>query len=304
VVNQVDFSVGPGETLGVIGESGCGKSVTSLSIMRLIPKPWGRIDSGQVMLQGEDLFLRSAADFRKIRGREISMVFQDPMTSLNPVLTIGVQLFEVLDHLGLTGKQKHQRAIELLNEVGISDAPQRLKAYAHELSGGMKQRVMIAMAIAANPKVLIADEPTTALDVTIQAQILRLLKKLQSDYNMSLVLITHDLGVVAQVCDHVLVMYGGHVVEKAAVSDLFRSPLHPYTAGLIRSIKSLTDKTTKKLYTIPGQVPRLGQFGQGCVFYSRCDQRKERCEIEKPPLSNEAGEHQAACFYPVSLGVL
>jgi len=226
------------------------------------------------------------------------MVFQDPMTSLNPVLTIGEQLFEVIKHLPLNAKEIRIKAEDLLREVGISDPGQRLSAYAHELSGGMKQRVMIAMAIAANPKVIIADEPTTALDVTIQAQILSLLKKLQESHKMSLILITHDLGVVAQVCDTVLVMYGGQIVERASVNQLFKAPQHPYTEGLIRSIESLTDPKADQLYTIPGQVPRLGHFGSGCVFFSRCNRSEPRCEFEKPRLAGK--DHQTACFVPSS----
>jgi len=270
-------------------------------MMRLIPEPWGRIDSGSLYLDGKNLFDLSAKEFRQVRGRELSMVFQDPMTSLNPVLTIGEQLLEVINHRGrLPHPESQKRAITLLEEVGIADPRERLSAYPHELSGGMKQRVMIAMAIAANPKVLIADEPTTALDVTIQAQILSLLKRLQQAHQMALILITHDLGIVAQVCDQVAVMYGGRVVERAPVDQLFAAPKHPYTYGLIRSIKSLTSSSDKKLYTIPGQVPSIGQFGPGCGFYGRCFQREEQCQQTLPPLIATGTGHQAACFIPIS----
>jgi len=300
VLKGVSFEVAQGQTLGIIGESGSGKSVTSLSLMRLIPKPWGRIDSGEVWLEGRELLSLSPQAFRLVRGREMAMVFQDPMTSLNPVLTIGAQLQESLAwKAGANGDQRRTLAENLLREVGITDPAQRLESYPHELSGGMKQRVMIAMAIAAEPKLLIADEPTTALDVTIQAQILALLKELQQKHKMALILITHDLGVVSQTCNQVAVMYGGTLVEKAPTRTLFANPRHPYSFGLIKSIQSLTWPQGNRLYTIPGQVPGLGQFGSGCVFVGRCDRAQERCKTQVPPMTQTAPEREVACFYPL-----
>ncbi|MDT8445433.1 MAG: ABC transporter ATP-binding protein [bacterium] len=299
VVRGVSFSVQAGQTLGIIGESGCGKSVTSLSLMRLIPHPWGRIDEGEVFLAGKELMGLSAEAFRQIRGRDLAMIFQDPMTSLNPVMTIGQQLEEVLVRRPKPGRSFIERALDLLREVGIPDPTARLKAYPHELSGGMKQRVMIAMALAAEPKVLIADEPTTALDVTIQAQILALLKDLQKRHQMALVLITHDLGVVAQVCDEVAVMYGGRLVERARAAQFFTEPKHPYSFGLIRSILSLTEPGRSRLFTIAGTVPQLGQFGAGCVFAGRCDCAQAECLKEHPSLVEGPDQRALACYHPV-----
>jgi len=296
VVKGVSFGVRAGECLGIIGESGCGKSVTSLSLMRLIPKPWGRIDQGEVWLEGTEVMGLPPEAFRKLRGQKLAMIFQDPMTSLNPVLTIGEQLFEVLRRQPSPFDLISQAAA-LLDEVGIADGLTRLKSYPHQLSGGMKQRVMIAMALAARPQVLIADEPTTALDVTIQAQVLALLKSLQARHQMALILITHDLGVVAQVCDHTLVMYGGKAVEQAPTEKLFKSPKHPYTVGLLASIKSLAQPGNKRLATIPGMVPQPGQFGAGCVFSGRCRSCQDRCLTQSPPLEKD-GEHSWSCFYP------
>lgn len=299
VIRQISFSVNAGQTLGLIGESGCGKSVTSLALMRLIPKPWGRIDSGEVHLDGRDLMTLKPETFRQVRGRELAMIFQDPMTSLNPVMTIGAQLEEVLLRNPKTGQKTEARAVELLREVGIPDPKARLKAFPHELSGGMKQRVMIAMALACEPKVLIADEPTTALDVTIQAQILALLKDLQQRRQMAMILITHDLGVVAQVCDEVAVMYGGRLVERSPTAHFFQHPRHPYSAGLINSIKSLTEPDRKRLATIAGQVPQLGQFGKGCVFSGRCERAQSDCMAAHPDLVPDLAERDLACYHPM-----
>jgi oligopeptide transport system ATP-binding protein len=303
-VDDVSFSVGAGETLGIVGESGCGKSVTSLSIMRLIPSPPGKIIGGQILLRigdtERDLVKLDDAALRKVRGNDIAMIFQDPMTSLNPVYTVGNQLCEpLMIHLGLSKKAAEERAIDLLKRVGIPGAEDRYHAYPHQFSGGMRQRVMIAMALACNPKVLIADEPTTALDVTIQAQILDLMVGLNRDFGTAIVLITHDLGVVAEVCQRVVVMYAGKVVEEASAQDLFTSPQHPYTVGLLSSIPVLGDSVKEKLVPIGGLPPDLLHPPEGCRFAPRCSRRQAKC-AEPPPLAPVGQNRKAACWFPGS----
>ncbi len=299
VVRGVSFSIRAGEALGVIGESGSGKSVTSLSLMRLIPTPLGQIEAGELWWEGEqELFSLSPTAFRKYRGAQMAMIFQDPMTSLNPVLTIGAQLAETIARQGLMGQEAKRRAVELLTQVGLSDPARRWSAFPHQLSGGMKQRVMIALALAGNPKLLIADEPTTALDVTIQAQILNLLRDLRAQQGMALMMITHDLGVIAQVCERVLVLYGGQIVESAQVEELFAHPQHPYTQGLMRSIQSLTAGRAARLEVIPGTVPALGEFPPGCPFQNRCDRTQEICRQVEPESRFFGETQQAACHFP------
>jgi len=299
-VDGVSFQVKEGETLAIVGESGCGKSVTANSILRLIPEPPGKI-AGAIRFQGRDLLALPERAMRDIRGNDISMIFQEPMTSLNPVLTIGRQLRETLRlHEGLERRAAEDRAVEMLNLVGIPEARRRLHEYPHQLSGGMRQRVMIAMALACNPKLLIADEPTTALDVTIQAQILDLMRDLQRRVGAAIVLITHDLGVVAEVAERVMVMYAGRKVEEAPVADLFRSPRHPYTQGLLGAVpklgSSLTGEETR-LAEIPGLVPSLKGRIAGCVFASRCPYATELCRELAPALAPKAPGHVAACHY-------
>ncbi|GGL64782.1 ABC transporter ATP-binding protein [Sporolactobacillus putidus] len=293
-VDGVDFSVGEGEILGIVGESGCGKSVTSLSIMGLLPSPPGKIVGGSISFKGEDISHAKESRMRKLRGNDIAMIFQEPMTSLNPVFTIGDQLMEAIRlHNRLPKKELAARAAELLKMVGLPRAKELLKEYPHELSGGMRQRVMIAMAMSCNPKVLIADEPTTALDVTIQAQILDLMLKLNRETHTAIILITHDLGVVAQVCKRVVVMYAGKVVEEGDVKDIFNHPKHPYTEGLIRSIPDLHSKKDK-LYTIKGSVPRPGSIEKGCLFAPRCEYVMDKCRTDSPELVGDS--HKSRCF--------
>ena len=301
-VDDVSFQVGQGETLGIVGESGCGKSVTALSIMRLIPEPPGKIVAGQVLLNNgketKDLVKLSSAAIRRVRGNEIAMIFQDPMTSLNPVYTIGNQLMEPLQlHLGLDHKAARERAIDLLKRVGIPAAEDRIDSYPHQFSGGMRQRVMIAMALACNPKVLIADEPTTALDVTIQAQILDLMVGLNRDFGTAIILITHDLGVVAEVCKRVNVMYAGKIVESGPSSKLFANPQHPYTMGLLKSVPSIGDNVKEPLHPIGGLPPDLLAPPQGCRFRPRCPRAQAKC-LELPPLMETAPGQRAACWFP------
>jgi peptide/nickel transport system ATP-binding protein/oligopeptide transport system ATP-binding protein len=279
-VDGIRFSLAPGETMGIVGESGCGKSVTALSIMRLIPQPPGKIESGKILLHGRDLLMLSEKEMQAIRGNTISMIFQDPMTSLNPVFTVGDQIAEVvLLHRKLSRKKALDIAEAMLQQVGIPDPHQRMREYPHQLSGGMRQRVMIAMALSCEPRLIIADEPTTALDVTIQAQILALLKSLQERHRMSIIMITHNLGVVAEMADKVLVMYAGQVMEQNTVNGLFRKPLHPYTKGLLASIPKMTpEKNGRYLPTIPGNVPNLITLPPGCRFKDRCPDRFGPCE--------------------------
>ncbi len=304
-VDDVSFSVRPGQTLGIVGESGCGKSVTSLSIMGLIPNPPGRIVGGEIVFKGKNLVNLPASELRKIRGNQISMIFQEPMTSLNPVFTIGNQIMEtVILHQKLSKSEARAKAIEMLRLVGIPAPERRIDDYPHQLSGGMRQRVMIAMALACNPAVLIADEPTTALDVTIQAQILELMKGLREKLNMAVLLITHDLGVVAETCDHVVVMYAGRVVEEGSAEDIFYRPSHPYTKGLLNSIPSHSgEKKSGRLETIPGLVPNLLHLPKGCRFQDRCRRRTEmgnpeKCVTADPPLTSTGSGHKAACYFP------
>jgi peptide/nickel transport system ATP-binding protein len=306
-VDGVSFDVEAGETLAIVGESGCGKSVTAMSILRLIPEPPGRI-AGAIRFQGRNLLDLSDREMRDIRGNEISMIFQEPMTSLNPVLTVGRQIGETLRlHQGLTKKQAEERAVGMLGLVGIPEPQRRVREYPHQLSGGMRQRVMIAIALACNPKLLIADEPTTALDVTIQAQILDLMRDLKRRVGAAIVLITHDLGVVAEVAERVVVMYAGRKVEEAAVGPLFRSPKHPYTQGLLGSVprlgSSLTGEETR-LAEIPGLVPSLKAKIPGCVFASRCPHATDLCVAVAPALEAKAPGHVAACHYAVKEGAL
>ncbi len=300
-VDGVSFDVNPGETLAIVGESGCGKSVTSLSILRLLPSPPARIVAGKIEFAGRNLAELPEREMRRIRGNEISMIFQEPMTSLNPVLTIGRQITETLRlHRGLDGAQALERAIESLRKVRIPEPERRVKQYPHELSGGMRQRVMIAMALACGPRLLIADEPTTALDVTIQAQILELMRTLREETGASIVLITHDLGVVAEMAHRVVVMYAGRKVEEAAVADIFERPLHPYTRGLLGSMPHLGDSLAQerrlRLVEIPGMVPSLREEVPGCLFAPRCPHAKPRCHAEVPPLMDYAPGHSAACW--------
>jgi len=285
-VDGVSFDVGRGEIVGIVGESGCGKSVTNLSILGLLPKPQGRIAEGSVRFEGRELVGLPEKELRKVRGNNIAMIFQDPMTSLNPYLTVEEQLAEVVQlHLGLSRKDAVERAAALLERVGIPDAASRMKSFPHEFSGGMRQRVMIAMALLCDPEVLIADEPTTALDVTIQAQILELLKELRVERGMGIILITHDLGVVAGMCDRVLVMYAGRIVEEAPTEELFASPQHPYTRALLKSVPRLDEQSQGVLFSIEGLPPRLDQgVFQGCTFAPRCPQVREACRTGEPAL--------------------
>jgi oligopeptide/dipeptide ABC transporter ATP-binding protein len=297
-VDGVSWDVQEGETVALVGESGCGKSVTALSIMRLISEPAGRIVSGKIMFKGRNLRDLSEEEMRKVRGREIGMIFQEPMTSLNPVLTIGRQLTEGLEiHLGLTPPQARARAIELLSLVGIPDPARRLTQYPHQFSGGMRQRMMIAMALACDPPLILADEPTTALDVTIQAQILELMKDLSRRLGVAMLIITHNLGVVARYADRVNVMYAGRIIERATARELYGSPRHPYTYGLLRSVPRLDEPRRERLAPIEGQPPDLTRLPPGCSFFPRCRWRVERCEVEAPVLRpiHEAG-HITACW--------
>mgnify|MGYP001603268228 CR=1 FL=1 len=303
-VDGVDFQVSSGETLGLVGESGCGKSMTALSLMRLIPDPPGRIVSGSVRLAGRDLLKISEEEMRSVRGNEISMIFQEPMTSLNPVMTIGKQIAEALIlHRNLDRRAALKRSVEMLDLVRIPEPAQRSKEYPHQLSGGMRQRAMIAMALACNPKLLIADEPTTALDVTIQAQILELIVELQREFSAAVILITHDLGVIAETAKRVIVMYAGRKVEEAEVGELFARPLHPYTAGLLGSIPRLDlmrgeiERRTERLQEIPGIVPPLFDLPQGCAFAPRCDKADDLCRRERPAYQQKQPGHWAACWH-------
>ena len=303
-VDGVSFQLRPHETLAIVGESGCGKSMTALSLMRLIPDPPGRIVGGAVKLNGRDLLALDETAMRQVRGKDVSMIFQEPMTSLNPVMTIGNQIAEaLLLHEGLSRREALRRAVEILRLVRIPEPEQRLKQYPHELSGGMRQRVMIAMALACNPKVLIADEPTTALDVTIQAQILDIILDLQKKLGTALILITHDLGVVAETAQRVIVMYAGKKVEEAPVGELFARPLHPYTHGLMASIPRLDlmrgagDTTKQRLQEIKGIVPPLTNLPPGCSFAPRCPFADERCRREAPAYEEKRAAHWAACWH-------
>ncbi len=302
-VNGVSFGLKEGETLGVVGESGCGKSVTMLSVLGLIPSPPGKVLAGEAFFFGQDLLKMSKEEIRHVRGAQIAMIFQDPMTSLNPVLTIGRQIEEPLMlHIGMTKKQAQERAAELLGMVGIPNAKDRLNDYPHQYSGGMRQRVMIAMALSCSPQVLIADEPTTALDVTIQAQIMDLVKRLRSELGMTIVWITHDLGVVAGIAQRVIVMYGGLIIEEAPVNELFANPSHPYTVGLIGSLPRVDETEHSRLFSIDGQPPVLYQKPQACPFAPRCKWVMEKCWKENPTLETVASEHRIACWVDIKTG--
>ena len=297
-VDGISYTVNEGETVALVGESGCGKSVSALSVMRLVSEPAGRILSGRIVYKGRDLLKLSEEEMRDVRGREIAMVFQEPMTSLNPVLTIGRQITEGLEiHLKMPQAQAHARAVELLGLVGIADPERRLAQYPHHFSGGMRQRLMIAMALACNPSLILADEPTTALDVTIQAQILELMRDLSRRLGVAMVIITHNLGVVARYADRVNVMYAGRIVERADAGELYANPRHPYTLGLLRSVPRLDEPRRARLVPIEGQPPDLARLPAGCAFAPRCVYRVARCEAEAPVLAPAgAAGHVAACW--------
>jgi oligopeptide transport system ATP-binding protein len=296
-IRNVSFSVKKGETIALVGESGCGKSVTAQAIMQLIPTPPGKIEGGEIYFEGNDLLKVSKKDMERIRGKEMGMIFQDPMTSLNPTMRIGKQITEGLQkHQGLGRHAALQKAIEILGWVGITDPERRIDQYPHEFSGGMRQRVMIAIALGCDPKLLIADEPTTALDVTIQAQILDLMKSIQSRTQTSIVLITHDLGIVAGMCDRVIVMYAGKIVETGSVEQIFHSPIHPYTQGLLRSIPRLDMDKSKELIPIYGTPPNLLTPPNGCAFASRCAALMKICKLHSPPLEKLPDHREAACW--------
>ncbi|EMJ6444950.1 ABC transporter ATP-binding protein [Bacillus cereus] len=294
-VNHVSFAVREGETVCVVGESGCGKSVTALSIMGLIAES-GSVVGGDILYEGKSLLGMKGKELRSLRGNDIAMIFQEPMTSLNPVFTVGEQIVETLrEHELLSKNEAYKKAIELIRKVGIARADEIVHSYPHELSGGMLQRIMIAVALSCNPKLLIADEPTTALDVTIQAQILDLLRQVKEEFKTSILLITHDLGVVAEMADYVVVMYGGKVIEEAPVLEIFQNPKHPYTKGLLKS-KPVMGKRIDKLYSIPGQVPNLVGLGEFCYFSGRCEHCMEICEKEAPNLNVNDENHKVACW--------
>jgi oligopeptide transport system ATP-binding protein len=302
-VNGISYTVGHGETLGIVGESGCGKSVSVLAVMRLIPEPPGRITAGEVLYRGQDLLKLSEEEMQDIRGKDISMVFQDPMTSFNPVLTIGHQIGEALKlHLGMTWEQIHNRVAELLGVVGIPGAESRYGNYPHQFSGGMRQRAMIAMGLSCNPSLIIADEPTTALDVTIQAQIVDLVKELQDKLETSVIWITHDLGVVAGLAERVIVMYAGFIVEQGTVDHIYMNPRHPYTLALLKSLPRVDRSSKERLATIPGLPPDLLGLPPGCPFMPRCAYAVERCRQENPVLEPTEAGHAVACWVDVTTG--
>jgi len=302
-VNGVSYDLAEGETLGIVGESGCGKSVSVLSLMRLIPEPPGKIASGKAVFQGKDLLKMSPDEIRHVRGAQIGMVFQDPMTSLNPVLTIGRQLTEALElHMGMNKQQARQRAAELLGMVGIPQAGDRLDDYPHQFSGGMRQRVMIAMALSCTPQLLIADEPTTALDVTIQAQIIELVKRLRDELGMAIIWITHDLGIVAGLAKRVIVMYAGFIIEEASAKDLYADPRHPYTLGLLGSLPRVDDTQHRRLVSIDGLPPDLLGLPKGCPFAPRCAFVIDRCWEENPKLELVSPGHKKACWVDTRQG--
>ncbi len=296
-VDGVSWNVRKGETVALVGESGCGKSVSALSVMRLVSAPAGRIVEGEILFKGRNLLALPEEEMRKVRGREIGMIFQEPMTSLNPVLTVGRQLTEPLEiHLGMTRAQAQARAVEMLSLVGITDGARRLRQFPHQFSGGMRQRIMIAMALACDPALILADEPTTALDVTIQAQILELMKSLSRRLGVAILMITHNLGVVARYADRVNVMYAGKIVERASAREIYANPRHPYTLGLLRSVPRLDEPRRAKLQPIPGQPPDLSRLPAGCSFAPRCAYVVDRCRAEVPPLDEISAEHLSACW--------
>lgn len=296
LIEEISFEVKKGEAFGIVGESGCGKSLTAYSIMGLISSPNLRTHKGRIIFEDKDLLKISKSEIQKIRGKDIAMIFQEPMTALDPLFTIGDQLMEALEiHRDLNKAEMKKLSIDILKKVGIPRAETIIDEYPHQLSGGMLQRVMIGIAMINNPKILVADEPTTALDVTIQAQILSLMNELRSDYGMALIMITHDLGVIAETCDRVAVFYGGHIVEVADVVSLFHKPMHPYTKGLIKSVKTLGNKE-QSLYTIPGTVPTIDQMGRGCRFVDRCESAVSKCKDNKPPLREYENVHLCRCW--------
>lgn len=298
-VNNISYDIHKGETLGIVGESGCGKSVTSFSLMRLIERP-GQITGGQVLLNGRDLLKLSEAQMQDVRGGEMAMIFQEPMTALNPVLTIGAQIDEqVMRHKKCSPAEAKERSIEMLSLVGIPSPSERYHNYPHQLSGGMRQRAMIAMSLSCNPSFLIADEPTTALDVTIQAQILELIQNLQEKLNMTVQFITHDLGVISEISDRTMVMYGGQFCETANTDEIFKNPLHPYTAALIGSRPKFGNRV-QRLTTIEGSVPAPHEYPKGCPFTNRCSRATEICKNEKPPVQELSAGHKVACFHPMT----
>jgi oligopeptide transport system ATP-binding protein len=302
-VNGISYYLDEGETLAIVGESGCGKSVGVMSLLRLIPQPPGKITGGEVWFEGKDLLKLTDDEIRQVRGNRIAMIFQDPMTSLNPVLTIGYQISEALIlHMGMNKEAARKRSVELLELVGISQAADRLDDYPHQFSGGMRQRVMIAMGLSCNPQLLIADEPTTALDVTIQAQITDLIKRLRDEVGMAIIWITHDLGVVAGLADRVMVMYAGFIVEESVVKDLYADPRHPYTIGLLGSLPRLDEARGHRLTSIEGLPPDLIDLPKGCPFYIRCKYHIERCATENPKLEPVAPGHKIACWVDVRTG--
>ncbi|MFJ5716168.1 ABC transporter ATP-binding protein [Neobacillus sp. NPDC093127] len=294
-VNDVSFAIREGETVCIVGESGCGKSITALSLMQLIPEN-GKVEGGEINFAGKNLLGLSKKDIRRLRGNEIGMIFQEPMTSLNPVFTIGEQMIEpIQEHLLLSKKDAYKKAMELITMLGIPNAEKIVNLYPHELSGGMLQRIMIAIALSCNPKLIIADEPTTALDVTIQAQILDLLREIKKEFNTSMLLITHDLGVVAEMADYVVVMYAGKVVEEGPVLELFKNPKHPYTKGLLKA-KPVIGERKERLYTIAGQVPNLVDLSEACYFADRCEHAMDICRMKQPVLTEMAKGQKAACW--------
>lgn len=296
-VRNISFSIDYGETLAIVGESGCGKSVTAQAIMGLIPNPPGEIEKGKILFQNTDLLSKSRREMEQIRGKDMGMIFQDPMTSLNPTMRVGKQIMEgLVKHQGLSKQDALKRAIEILKLVGISDPEKRVEQYPHEFSGGMRQRAIIAIALACDPKLLIADEPTTALDVTIQAQILDLMQEIQQKTGTSIILITHDLGIVAGMCDRVLVMYGGEIVESGTVEEIYNNPLHPYTQGLLRSVPRLDMDRDKELIPIYGTPPHLLTPPEGCAFCARCQKAMRICKMKKPPIEENEQKHEVACW--------
>lgn len=299
-VDHVSFSIEEGEVLGIVGESGSGKSVSCLSLMGLLPMPPGHITSGEILFQGEDLLKKTAEQMREIRGKDISMIFQDPFTCLNPYLKVSTQLMEVLEaHSSMTKLKAKKRCLEVLEQLGIPDPEIRFNSYPHQLSGGLKQRVMIAMSLLLEPKVLIADEPTTALDVTIQAQIMELLKETNQTHGTAIILITHDLGVVAGFCDHIQVMYGGRLIEQGTTEDIFYRTRHPYTKGLMESIPDLHVEPGSRLNPIPGSPPDLTELGNFCAFAPRCFKAADDCRNEQPKIEQAEGRHQYECHHPL-----
>ena len=298
-LDKISFDVMPGESLGIVGESGCGKSVTALSILRLIPSPPGRIAGGSIELDGTDVISQPEEEMRKVRGALASMIFQEPMTALNPVYSIGNQMVEVIRvHRKVSKAEARKRAIGMLRTVNIESPEKRIDQYPHELSGGMRQRVMIAMALSCSPKLLIADEPTTALDVTVQAQVMDEIKRLQQEMHMGLILITHDLGVIAETCERVVVMYCGKIIEVAESRELYENPKHPYTRGLLESIPRIREEKLKTLPTIKGMVPDLADLPKGCRYADRCPKVEDRCRSEEPPLEGTESGGKVACFCP------